>query len=311
VTETTSPGDAAAEAAEAFRQRWLQHAPAPPERGDNTYDVFISYRSSDRSWALSLHDALKEAGWEPFLDQYDLVPGANLEVSLADALQASSSGVILWSSDTADSKWCQRERQAMFNMQDKGSFNYVFAKLDAADLPPFAQADLYVDFEGEPEGPRGVNLLRLVCGLRGVPLAEDAVRLAQEVDESAQQALIKIGAAVEASNLDRLVEIGTSAEPGLLASPAPGLAAAQGLISMGQYDMALGVLAQARARFPKSLRARQLEGLALRRLGRFQQAIEVLEEVRAAGHRDPETLGILAACWDGLYVQTGKRLHLR
>jgi tetratricopeptide (TPR) repeat protein len=108
-----------------------------------------------------------------------------------------------------------------------------------------------------------------------------------------------------------LVEIGTSAEPGLLASPAPGLAAAQGLISMGQYDMALGVLAQARARFPKSLRARQLEGLALRRLGRFQQAIEVLEEVRAAGHRDPETLGILAACWDGLYVQTGKRLHLR
>ena len=303
--------DAGTEAAEAFRQRWLQHAPAPPERGDNTYDVFISYRSSDRSWALSLHDALKEAGWEPFLDQYDLVPGANLESSLTDALEASSSGVILWSSRTVDSKWCERERQAMVSIQSERTFNYVFAKLDAEDLPRFSQADLYVDFEGEPEGPRGANLLRLICGLRGVPLAEEAVRLAQDVDESALQALVKISAAVEASNADRLLEIGTSDELGLLASPAPGLAAVQGLISMGEHDKALAVLGHARARFPRSLRARQLEGLALRRLGRFQEAIDVLEEVRAAGHRDPETLGILAAAWNGLYGETGKRLHLR
>jgi tetratricopeptide (TPR) repeat protein len=196
-------------------------------------------------------------------------------------------------------------------MRSAGSFGYVFATLDTEPLPLFAQADLYVDFEGEPEGPRGVNLLRLICGLRGVPLAEEAVRLAQDVDESAQQTLVKISAAIEASNPERLVEIGTSAEPGLLASPTPGLAAAQGLISMGEHDKALAVLAESRERFPKSLRARQLEGLALRRLGRFQDGIEVLEEVRAAGHRDPETLGILAASWDGLYVQTGKRLHLR
>ena len=101
-----------------YMQQWLQHAPAPPERGDNSYDVFISYRSSDRAWAMALYDALKLAGWEPFLDQYDLVPGANLETSLAESLQASSSGVILWSSRTKDSKWCERERAAMTNLRD-------------------------------------------------------------------------------------------------------------------------------------------------------------------------------------------------
>jgi TIR domain len=36
-----------------YMQMWLQHAPKPPERGYNSYDVFISYRSPDRSWAMA------------------------------------------------------------------------------------------------------------------------------------------------------------------------------------------------------------------------------------------------------------------
>ena len=62
---------------------------------------------------------------------------------------------------------------------------------------------------------------------------------------------------------------------------------------------------------PSSIRARQLEGLALRRLGRFQEAIDVLSELKAAGHQDPETLGMLAAAWFGRYEQTDKKIHLR
>jgi hypothetical protein len=34
-----------------YMQRWLQHAPTPLERRENSYDAFISYRSSDRGWA--------------------------------------------------------------------------------------------------------------------------------------------------------------------------------------------------------------------------------------------------------------------
>jgi pimeloyl-ACP methyl ester carboxylesterase len=291
-----------------FMQRWLIHAPPPPERKGNSYDAFISYRSSDRGWGMALYDALKLAGWDAFLDQYDLVPGTNLETSLAEALEASSSGVILWSSRTKDSAWCSNERNAMRTLKSRlGTFNYVFAKLDAEPLPLFAQADLYIDFEESPAGPRGVNLLKLMCGMSGVSLAPEAVEMAQQVDQDAAQILIAIKGAVDAENPARLIEIGTSAAPGVLASPIPVLTAAQGLISLGKYDDAREVLAYAQAHFPKSIRAKQLEGLALRRLERYQEAIDVLSELKAAGHQDPETLGILAAAWMAVTRRLGRR----
>jgi hypothetical protein len=109
-------------------QGWMEHAPDPPERGDNIYDVFISYRSTDRTWAMALYDALKHAGWEPFLDQYELVPGSNLELSLEEALEASSSGVILWSSKVKDSDWCRKERNAMDTLKEAWGFQVRFRK---------------------------------------------------------------------------------------------------------------------------------------------------------------------------------------
>ena len=296
-----------------FVRPWLEYAPKPPPRGANLYDAFISYRSSDRAWAMALYDVLKLAGWEAFLDQYELVPGANLQTSLSEALQASSAGVILWSSRTGDSKWCERERNSMRYLADRpnSTFKYIFAKLDAAELPLFAQADLYVGCEESPEGPRGVNLLRLMCGMRGVKLAPAAVDMAEEVDVDAKQAMAQINGAIEAGNAAKLLGIGTSDHPGVLASPAPILAAAQGLIRLGKNDDARTVLTRALALFPQSVRARQLEGLALRRLKEYQEAVDVLSELKAGGHQDPETLGILAAAKDGLFRETGKMLHLR
>jgi hypothetical protein len=227
-------------------------------------------------------------------------------------MEASSSGVILWSSRTKDSEWCERERNAMSRLKERtGTFSYIFAKLDSELLPLFAESDLYIDFEDSPEGPRGEKLLRLMCGMRGVTLAPEAVEMAQKVDQEVKQTLIAIKGAVEADNPARLLEIGTSAEPGLLASPTPLLEAAQGLISMGDNDHAREVLKHAHAHFPKSIRAKQLEGLVLRRLKKYQEAIDVLSELKAAGHQDPETMGILAAAWDGLYQHSGKMLHLR
>jgi tetratricopeptide (TPR) repeat protein len=296
-----------------FLRRWLEYAPKPAPRGRNTYDTFISYRSVDRPWAMALYDVLKLAGWDAFLDQYDLVPGANLETSLTEGLEASSSGVILWSSHTKDSEWCKRERTAMRTLKERtsSSFNYVFCKLDSEPLPLFAQSDLYVDFEESPEGPRGVNLLKLMCGMRASPLAPNAVVLAEQVDEDAKQALRQIKGAIEAGNAEKLLEIGTSKHPGLLTSPAPILTAAEGLIRLGKYNDARSVLEHALVHFPKSIRVKQLDGLALRRLKRYHEATDVLSELKAAGHQDPETMGILAAAWDGVYQESGKKLHLR
>jgi tetratricopeptide (TPR) repeat protein len=199
----------------------------------------------------------------------------------------------------------------MRTLKSRGGFSYIFAKLDAESLPLFAQGDLYVDFEDSPEGPRGVRFLDLLCGMKDVERNPEAVALAQQVDQDAKRAMVSVKGAIESGNVNRLVEIGTSSDPGVLSSPGPVLAVAQGLIKMGECDLARTVLARARAHFPESIRAKQFEGLALRRLGRFQEAIDVLSELKAAGHQDPETMGMLAAAWDGLYLGSQKKLHLR
>jgi tetratricopeptide (TPR) repeat protein len=295
-----------------YIERWLKLAPKPPTRGPNQYDVFISYRSSDRKFAMALYDALKVSGWKPFLDQFDLVPGSNLQTSLEENLQVSSSGVILWSSRTQDSEWCRRERQAMMGMRDADPrFHYIYAKLDAELLPPFARGDLYEDFEDSPEGPQGANLLRLMCGMSGTKPDEQAVRLAQQVNEASAQFLTLVRAAVTGANAARLIELGKSTDQAVYVSAAPLTEVARGLISMGQPNDALTVLERALQNRPASLVAKQLKGLALRRAKKFQEAIDVMSELRAAGHQDPETLGILAAAFDGRYQETNKLLFLR
>jgi tetratricopeptide (TPR) repeat protein len=80
---------------------------------------------------------------------------------------------------------------------------------------------------------------------------------------------------------------------------------------MGKYDHAHEVLDRALKSFPHSIRAKQLKGLALRRQKKYQEAIDTLSELKAAGHQDPETLGILAASWYVRYLESGKNLHLR
>jgi tetratricopeptide (TPR) repeat protein len=150
-----------------------------------------------------------------------------------------------------------------------------------------------------------------MCGMRGMTLPPEAVVMAQQVDADAKRAMLQINGAIEAGNAAKLLEMGTSDNPGLLASPGPILAAAQGLIRLGEYDDARKVLKQAFLLFPQSVRARQLDGLALRRLKKYQEAVYILSELKAAGHQDPETLGILAAAKDGLFRETGKTLHLR
>jgi hypothetical protein len=102
--------------------------------------------------------------------------------------------------------------------------------------------------------------------------------MAQQVDADAKQSMTRINGAIEAGNAAKLLEIGTSAQPGLLASPVPILTAANGLIRLGKYDDARTVLTRALVLFPESVRAKQLGGLALRRLKKYQEAVDVLSE---------------------------------
>src|SRR5438128_1245261 len=120
---------------------WLEHCEPPRPRPDGiTWDVFISYRSLDRTWAIALYDMLKQCKYEVFLDQYVLVPGSGLATQLGTNLSRSASGVLVWSKRTADSSWVEDELNTMISRKngskkDSNPFYFVVAALDREEPP--------------------------------------------------------------------------------------------------------------------------------------------------------------------------------
>lgn len=73
------------------------------------YDVFISYSSADRPWALKLAKDLRAKSIQVFLDKDRLDIGKPWATELAAAVQGSKHLVVLWSDNANDSVWVRRE----------------------------------------------------------------------------------------------------------------------------------------------------------------------------------------------------------
>lgn len=136
--------------------RFLELAPDPrPLEEGQKFTVFLSYRSVNRKWVISLYDALVRSGHKVFLDQKELVSGGKLRRTLEGAFSASAGGILIWSRAAADSEWVRDEYDAMQDrVKDDDGFCFVPVKVDNAQLPTFARAQLFVDFwclSGWPE----------------------------------------------------------------------------------------------------------------------------------------------------------------
>jgi len=160
--------------------------------------------------------------------------------------------------------------------------------------------------------------VRLVHGLVGVPVSDPGVRALLEMDEATKELLIECAAHTKNVKLDKLFAVTQSNRPEFSESPTIATAASQALISANDPTRALTVIESAQKMFPRSVRLRQLQGLALRRLKRIDEAQDVLAKLYAAGHRDAETLGIYAATWwlryeatlDSTYLERSRDLYL-
>ncbi len=286
--------------------KWLKYAPKPNslEEGQK-WNVFLSYRSINRGWVLNLYDVLVELKFKVFLDQYVLKSGDSLVNSLEDALESSQSGVLIWSSAAKDSEWVRNEYNTLMSKATNNvNFHFVPVKIDRTSLPAFAKSKIYIDFTDYPDGPNGGDLLRLVHGVVGKPLNEEAVRFAWEQDEASGIAIAKITAAIKNNRPEKLVQLFN--EGGLPWKTTASLACktAEGLIKLGSKDEAIKILSETEKEFPKSIRPRQLKALALARRGKaddLEEAQDILGELYALNHLDPETLGIYGRTWMDRY----------
>jgi class 3 adenylate cyclase len=79
----------------------------------------------------------------------------------------------------------------------------------------------------------------------------------------------------------------------------------EGLLRAGAPIGAYDTLAEGLVVFPGDARLRQLLALALARTGASNAAIPLLEALRAEGHSDEETIGLLARSYKDLWAQGG------
>lgn len=287
---------------------WLQYAPKPRalnQANKEQWNVFLSYRSVNRTWVLSLYDILVELGYKVFIDQCELSPGESLIFRLGEALKRSQAGVLIWSHQASESKWVFKEYERLETMSSENpDFHFVPIKLDKTDLPEFADSKIFIDFSSYPDGPNGGELIRLVHGIVGKPMDPSTVRFANEQNASALDAAREIEAAVRNGYPEDIIQLAETDSLPWRTTPSLGCKAAESLIKLKKYSEAVCILEKLEERFPKAVRPKQLHALALARTSAgtgekeyLKQAQRILGKLYEQGERDPETLGIYARTW--------------
>ncbi|MDQ3813212.1 MAG: toll/interleukin-1 receptor domain-containing protein, partial [Armatimonadota bacterium] len=64
-----------------------------------TFDVFLSHNSKDKPAVRKLGEALKARGLEPWLDEWELIPGRPWQEALEDIIQSTKSAAVLIGKD--------------------------------------------------------------------------------------------------------------------------------------------------------------------------------------------------------------------
>jgi len=285
----------------------MKFAPKPvPLVNGNMWNVFLSYRSVNRAWVLNLYDILTELGHKVFLDQYVMKPSDILIDTLEEALEKSQSGILIWSNEARDSDWVKKEYNVLEKKAtDDKDFYFIPVRINHVKLPLFASSRIFIDFTAYPDGPNGGDLIRLLYAINGTPMSQDAIKFSNDLDESSEMAFAQVNASIRNGRWERLLELLEQGGLPWETTAALGCKAANGLISLKKYSEAIYVLEKLEIKFPKSLRPKQLKGLALARRGTAKDvddAQEILGVLNDLNHLDPESLGIYARTWMDRYI---------
>ncbi len=143
----------------------------PPAAGE--YDLFISYNSHDGIWVDELANRLRAEGLRPWLDQWELVAGDQLQGQLGKALDAVPCVVVVLGQH-GPGPWQQAEvaeaiRRRIYT--PGGSFRVVPVLMpgvrrgDRNSLSAFLRDTKWAEFHNDLPYEKG--LLELVKGIRG------------------------------------------------------------------------------------------------------------------------------------------------
>jgi len=141
---------------------------------ERLYDIFLSYNSKDRPTILAIAHALRQAGLEPWLDQWHLTPGGDWQSELAAGVRGSRACAVCVGPSGVGA-WSAMELRLALDEAAKDPAYRCFALLlpgapdpfDPRDLPPFLSTTSWVNLRAGFEDP--VAFGHLLSAIRGLP----------------------------------------------------------------------------------------------------------------------------------------------
>lgn len=151
----------------------MSTATAPAAAPAKRYDVFLSHHSADKPLVEELARRLRDAGVQPFLDKWHLVPGEVWQEALERALDESTTCAVFLGPHGLGA-WENEEMRAALDERVKSPEYRVIPVLlqgavmpERGRLPRFLSRVTWVDFRNGFADEDAFR--RLICGVRGLP----------------------------------------------------------------------------------------------------------------------------------------------
>lgn len=136
-------------------ERALQAVPLNRIPKINETKLFLSHKSEDKVIVLRYYNALKEVGYEPWLDEPEMPAGSNLEREIFKGFSESCAAIFFITENFADEKFLAAEVDYAVMQKRKKGDKFVIITLrypNSAPVPKLLTPYIYKDVENDLEG---------------------------------------------------------------------------------------------------------------------------------------------------------------
>ncbi|HEX4750590.1 MAG TPA: toll/interleukin-1 receptor domain-containing protein, partial [Bryobacteraceae bacterium] len=114
-------------------------ADGPGDQGEPSVTIFLCHASNDKKAVRNLHGDLRRAGFRPWLDEVDLLPGKEWEPEIKHVVRHSDIVLVCLSrSSIAKTGFVQKEIRYALDVADEkpeGTIYVIPVRLEERDIP--------------------------------------------------------------------------------------------------------------------------------------------------------------------------------
>jgi hypothetical protein len=136
-------------------ERALQAVPLSRIPSAKETRIFLSHKSVDKPIVQKYYDALKELGFEPWLDKPDMPAGTNLERGILDGFEKSCAAVFFITENFKDENYLATEVDYAIAQKRKKGKKFIIITLrypNASPVPGLLTPYIYMDIQNDLDG---------------------------------------------------------------------------------------------------------------------------------------------------------------